>query len=476
MSHLFCCAWIQCCAARQQKLACPFRVCRLGWYNSSLILFAVPESLGTRSHSENNCERLWAVNAEIVVTGSELLLGDSIDTNSALMARMLRDIGLDLYFKTTVGDNRERMAAVLSAALERSDIVLTSGGLGPTVDDVTRGAVADATRRPLEFSSELWTQIINRFAQYGRPVSDNNRRQAYAPEGAILIENEVGTAPAFIVETEKGTVISLPGVPRELEYLMKNEVIPYLRQRLGTQAVILAKVLRTCAVGESRVDSLIADLMAGSNPTVGLLAHAGQVDVRITAKSGSREEAEALIAPVEAEVRNRLGAAVYGEGAQTLDEIIDSLLAESGQSLAILDTVTAEQVKRMLPLTQKNGRLVAYQNHPDLESASRAMAMTMTSAEGSEAEAAQRAASLVRQQSGASLGLAIWGEVLPPEKNSRQAWSYVVVDDGEESALKHYGFGGQSKLTQRWMSVRALDLVRRYLIGALEPQAGGIDD
>jgi nicotinamide-nucleotide amidase len=418
------------------------------------------------------------VNAEIVVTGSELLLGDSIDTNSALMARMLRDIGLDLYYKTTVGDNRRRMAAVLSLALQRSDIVLTSGGLGPTVDDVTREAVADATGRPLTYYPELWSQIANRFAQYGRSVSENNRRQAYAPQGAMLIENEVGTAPAFIVETENGTVISLPGVPRELEYLMTHRVIPYLQQRVGSQAVIVAKVLRTCAVGESRIDSLITDLMTGSNPTVGLLAHSGQVDVRITAKAGSRDQAAALIAPVEADVRRRLGAAVYGEGTQTLDEVLDALLAESGHTVAVLDTVTAGQLERMLPLTQAHGHLVSYAFYPSPESACEALGETSFCEDISREEAARRAAGLAREGTEASLGLVIWGEKYASDTASDgpHAWSFVVVHDGEVAAVKEYHFGGQNELTQRWMSIRALDLVRRLLMGALEPERGGIDD
>ena len=140
------------------------------------------------------------MHAEIVVTGTELLLGEIVDTNSTMMARMLRDIGLDLHYKSTVGDNRQRMAAVLNIALDRSDIVLVSGGLGPTVDDVTREAVADATGRPLVFHQELLDQIAARFARFGRQMTENNRRQSYVPEGAIAVENPVGTAPAFIVE------------------------------------------------------------------------------------------------------------------------------------------------------------------------------------------------------------------------------------------------------------------------------------
>src|SRR5512137_250100 len=284
------------------------------------------------------------VHAEIVLTGTELLLGEIVDTNSTMMARMLRDIGLNLYYKSTVGDNRERMAAVLNVALGRSDIILVSGGLGPTVDDVTREAVADATGRPLVFRQDLLDQIAARFARFGRTMTDNNRRQAHVPDGADVIENPVGTAPAFIVEDARGTIICLPGVPRELEYLMRERVIPYLKERLGQAAVIQVKVLRTCSIGESQIDSLIGDLMVLSNPTVGLAAHSGQTDVRITAKAASQAEADGLIAPVEAELRARLGNTIYAEGRESLEAVVAGLLDGRRMTLALVDGITGGDV------------------------------------------------------------------------------------------------------------------------------------
>ena len=171
--------------------------------------------------------------AEIVLTGTELLLGEIVDTNSVTIARMLRDIGLNLHYKTTIGDNEERIAEVLRHALSRVDFVIVSGGLGPTVDDVTRQGAASAIGRKLEYSPELEAQIAARFAKFGRPMGENNKRQAWIPEGAIPIENPVGTAPIFIVETEQGSIICLPGVPKELEYLMEHAIIPYLKSKIG---------------------------------------------------------------------------------------------------------------------------------------------------------------------------------------------------------------------------------------------------
>ncbi len=404
------------------------------------------------------------MHAEIVVTGTELLLGEIVDTNSAMMARMLRDIGLDLYYKSTVGDNRERMTKVLNIALDRSEIVLVSGGLGPTVDDVTREAVSDAIGCPLVLRQDLLDQIANRFARFGRPMTDNNRRQAHIPEGAVAIENPVGTAPAFIVEDERGIIICLPGVPRELEYLMERRVVPYLRERMGEAAVIKAKVLRTCAIGESQIDALIGDLMIGGNPTVGLAAHSGQVDVRITAKAAGETEADQLMAPVEAELRARLGNVIYGQGTETLEEVVARILAERGMTLSLIDGVTGSEVAHRLENTSHADVLVSKE---DLAGEDDLTALT-AQGPGPEPQAvAEQLAAQARAYS-ASLGLAIFDTTRQGEAGRSQA--YLSLYDGMQAITRWFEFGGESRLTRRWLSTRALDLVRRYLIDALDEE------
>jgi nicotinamide-nucleotide amidase len=398
------------------------------------------------------------VHAEIIVTGTELLLGEIDDTNSTMMARMLRDIGLDLYYKSTVGDNRGRTAAVLNIALDRSDVVLVSGGLGPTVDDITREAVSDVTGRPLIFRQDLLDQIAARFARFGRPMSENNRRQAYVPEGAIVIENPVGTAPAFIVEEQRGAIICLPGVPSELAYLMEERVIPYLKDRVGEASVIKAKVLRTCVIGESQIDSRIGDLMVSGNPTVGLAAHAGQVDVRITAKASTEEAADRLIEPVEAELRRRLGYAIYGQGSATLEEVVARSLAEQDMTLALVDDVTAGQVAGRLRDTP-NAEVVIYAAPAGFAQA------------GAEARPlVERRANLARAEAGASLGLALLSS--PGQEEDQRPLVFLTLGDGRQTLTRAYRFGGEEELTRRWISNRALDLVRRYLIGALDEEVG----
>ncbi|MGH2581961.1 MAG: competence/damage-inducible protein A [Anaerolineales bacterium] len=275
--------------------------------------------------------------AEIITIGTELLLGEIADTNTHYLARQLRDAGIDLYWTSTVGDNEARIADAIQRGLQRSDVVICTGGLGPTVDDVTREGIARALGSELEFREDVWQQIQARFARFGRTPSDNNKRQAYAPTGARSIENAVGSAPGILVERGKGILISMPGVPGEMKYIFKHEVLPYFKQRFGTSAAIVSRVLHTAGVPESQIDEKIADLEKLANPTVGLAAHAGAVDVRLTAKAEDREQADAMLDDLEVEVRTRLGNWVFGGDEMTLGRSILTLLAGRGKTLAVIE-------------------------------------------------------------------------------------------------------------------------------------------
>ncbi|MBI3027923.1 MAG: CinA family nicotinamide mononucleotide deamidase-related protein [Candidatus Rokubacteria bacterium] len=277
--------------------------------------------------------------AEIVSVGSELLLGQIVDTNSAVIGRHLAAVGLDLFYKTTVGDNLSRLTAVLRQALARSEVVITTGGIGPTADDVTREAVAAATGRELEFSRHLMAQIEAFFRARGFKLSPSNRRQAFIPRGAIPIENPVGTAPAFVVEVGERCVITLPGVPREMEHLLVTRVLPYLRERYGLKGEIRLRVLKVVGLGESRIGELLADFMEkGRNPTIGTLAHLGQVDVRIAAKGSDAETAQRLIEPVEAQIRERLGDLIFGADSETLESVIAAQVRRVGAHVAVAES------------------------------------------------------------------------------------------------------------------------------------------
>ena len=259
--------------------------------------------------------------AEIIAIGSELLSGYIVDTNSSHISRILSLGGIQLSFISAVGDDEEVIAATVTSALSRSDIVLTTGGLGPTIDDKTRASVALATNRELVFENDLLQQIESRFNNWGRKMSENNMRQAYIPDGAIPIENPVGTAPCFIVEHDQSWVICLPGVPREMKYLLDHEVMPYLTRVFPSTDVIKTRVLHTVGVGESVVDSKIGHLESMRNPVVGLAAHQGIVDIRITATGSSEKEADKLIYSVEEEARAHLGDVIFGADGQSLASV-----------------------------------------------------------------------------------------------------------------------------------------------------------
>ena len=286
--------------------------------------------------------------AEIITIGTEILLGEIVDTNSAWLARKLRDLNLNIFRTATVGDNAERIVEILRETLARTDIIITTGGLGPTVDDPTREAVALAFGRPTEYRPELWQQVVERMARFGRTPGENQKRQAYIPQGGIALTNPVGTAPAFIVAENGKCVISLPGVPREMEYLAENEVFPYLRRTYNLSGLIKARVLHTAGMGESVIDEKIGDLESLANPTVGLAAHAGAVDIRITAKADTEENADHMIAALEADLRQRLGSIIYGADEETLESVVLRLLAAQNARLSVVEANSGGELTRRL--------------------------------------------------------------------------------------------------------------------------------
>jgi nicotinamide-nucleotide amidase len=276
--------------------------------------------------------------AEIITIGTEILLGEIVDTNTRYIARHLRNLGVDLYRTITIGDNLERIAEAIRASMSHAEIVITTGGLGPTVDDPTRDAVARAIGVESEYRPELWEQIIARLARYGRSPSENQKRQAYIPQGAIGVENPVGTAPSFIVETDRNALISLPGVPREMEYLLETAVIPYLQKRFDLHQVIKVRLLHTSGIGESLIDEQVGDFEKLTNPTVGLAAHSGIVDIRIAAKADTQAEADRMIAEIESETRKRLGRVIFGADEDTLEGVALQMVANRGWNLVALES------------------------------------------------------------------------------------------------------------------------------------------
>jgi nicotinamide-nucleotide amidase len=378
--------------------------------------------------------------AEIITIGTEILLGEIVDTNSAYLARKLRDQNVDVFRTTTIGDNTERIAEVIRETLARTEIIITTGGLGPTVDDPTREAVARAVGVSVEFREELWAQIVERMARFGRSAGENQKRQAYVPAGAIALKNPVGTAPAFIFEQGSKCIISLPGVPREMEYLLENEVIPYLRQRYGLRGLIKARILHVAGLGESVIDEHVGDLEALANPTVGLAAHHGLVDIRITAKADTPAAANALIAPVEATARQRLGTSIFGADGDTLETVTLAQLAARGWELTALEiNLNGELLQRL-----------AKSAHPAYSG-------------GQSLPALPKSHDLLQftQQNAQTCGL---GLHLTPAEG--QVDLKIALVTPQSARLTHHSYGGHPKNAPAWAANTALNLLRMETLPA----------
>ena len=280
-----------------------------------------------------------------------------MDTNTRYIARTLRGLGVDLYRTITIGDNVERIANAIRNSMNRAEIIITTGGLGPTVDDPTREAVAKAMGVEMEFREDLWEEVVAVISRYGRKPSENQKRQAYVPKGALGISNPVGTAPCFIVETERNAVISLPGVPNEMEHILHESIIPYLQKRFELNEIIKIRVLHCSGLGEGMIDEKIGDLETLSNPTVGLAAHTGVVDIRIAAKAKSEAEADAMIAEVEKQARERLGDFVFGADEDRLEDAALNAVARRGWTLTAIESGLDGLLARKIPHTASRSNL-----------------------------------------------------------------------------------------------------------------------
>ena len=397
-------------------------------------------------------------NAEIVAIGTEILLGEITDTNSVYLARQLRDIGVNVFFMTTVGDNLARIADAIAAALDRAEIVVTTGGLGPTVDDMTRQAVADVAGQPLVFHESLYAGIEERFRGFGVAMTANNRQQAYLPQGATLIENPVGTAPAFLVELEPGVVISLPGVPREMKYLVTESVIPHLL-RTYELGVIVARTLRTAGIGESSLDDKIGrDILNERNPSVGLAAHHGAVDVRITAKADSRPNAISLLDQMQTRLEERIGEDVFGVDDATLEDIVWQHLKKRSLKVHVVEAGLPGVISDSWN-EESDALRTEFYEHPDQVFER----FAISPADRSLTEIASDIAERMRKQEGADACIVVLSYPDLDENADVEQGSAVAIATAAGTRFRGYGFGTRSSLAREWISRWALASLWRML-------------
>lgn len=413
--------------------------------------------------------------AEIVSVGSEILLGDLVDTNSAHIAQQLKELGINLFQKTVAGDNKERLRKLLAAAVERSDLVITTGGIGPTVDDVTREAAAEAVGADLEFRQDLLEDIERMFRKRSFNFTPNNRKQAYIPRGGEPIHNPVGTAPGFIVQGTRGIIVSLPGVPHEMKFLMETVVLPHLKERFGLQATIITRTLKLVGIGESHVDAQISDLMEmGPNPTVGLLAKQNAVEIRITAKAETEEAARRLTAGIEEEVRRRFGNKIFGADDDTIEGAVADLLVSRGLSLALLETLTGGAMSvRLHSLGDREGTFKPFLREtliaPWPAEQQRALGIDeslYTQYGAYSREVAETLAGALKESSGADLAMCVLGHIADDgethDRYHAQTHMALTLDGPPQS--REDTFGGPIPFIKNRITLLALECLRRFLV------------
>jgi len=407
--------------------------------------------------------------AEIIAIGSELLLGQLVDTNTSYIAKRLAENGIELVRTSTVGDDLQRMKEVIREAANRSRIVITTGGIGPTEDDLTREAIAEVFQHPLTFQPHLMEQIEDLFKRRGFRMVENNRKQAYIPEGSIPIENPKGTAPGFILETQNGAVISIPGVPVEMEYLIENRVIPYLRNRFEIKRqVIQYKVLRACGLGESAIGLQIKDLMRESqNPSVGTLASIGDIRIRITAKAEHPEEASNLIQKMEKEIRNRLGALIYGVDNETLHGNIVKELERLTLTLSVAETLTGGIISQKLASTNSDSFIQGIVL-PSETSQKQFLNLSLKEFNSLKEDSKRFADSLAqkaRNEFNTDFGFAMFGKIIKKQgEEEYRIETYYSLSNSTGIEGQEYSLGGELWMVRERAAIIALDMLRKYLL------------
>ncbi|HZY31053.1 MAG TPA: competence/damage-inducible protein A [Candidatus Methylomirabilis sp.] len=409
--------------------------------------------------------------AEILTIGTELLLGQIVDTNAAYVAEKLAATGIDVYWKTTVGDNEGRIGEAMRQALSRSEIVIATGGLGPTEDDLTCRVIAAVLARPLVFDQTVLESIRRRFADRGLAMSKNNERQALIPEGATVLPNARGTAPGLLIPVRDGrVVVAMPGVPLEMRPMLTEQVIPRLRKRFEVSARIRSRILKTCGITESQLDEAIGDLARSSlNPTVALLAHPGEIHIRLTVKTESHEDGERRLDDLEARLRERLGALLYGRDGERLEEVVGRLLLDAKQTVAVAESCTGGLVCHRL--TNRPGSS-AYFIQGEVVYSDQAkedrlgVSHELIARHGAVSRAvAEAMACGMRDAARTDLALGITGIAGPGGGSAEKpvGLTYIAVASAEGVICRELRFLGDREINKLLASQVALDMVRQCL-------------
>jgi nicotinamide-nucleotide amidase len=408
---------------------------------------------------------------EIICTGDEVLTGKIVNTNFSYMAQKLEDFGLSVTSGTIVGDDREELLAAFRMAGERADAVIVNGGLGPTVDDLSQEIAARAAGVELVLNEDWLQRMEDFFRRRNRVMSENNRKQAMLPSTAEILDNPIGTACGFALDIGKARFFFTPGVPRELRRMLEEQIIPRLLARSGVSTAIHLKRFHSYGLGESHVDQLLTgveNLVPDGSVKLGFRTHYPQIETKLTVRGADLDDIARKLAPVEEEVRRRLGNFILGEDDQTLEGVVLAALAERGGTLAVVETFTAGQIAARiahLPGAEKVFRRGLVARDPAEIAATLGLDGGLISGELGR-EAAEKVAAAAREETGASHALAVLIEVDDgPDRIDFGGSIYLAIasEDGVESRRSRI-YGGRD-----WVRLGAvelgLDCLRRYLQG-----------
>jgi len=410
------------------------------------------------------------MDAEIIGVGSELLLGQISNTDAQYISQKLSQLGINVFYHTVVGDNKNRLKEALEIASRRADLIFTTGGLGPTMDDLTKETIADFLGLNMFLHEESIEAIKGYFAKRGRTMSQNNNKQACFPEGAKIMPNNHGTAPGAIVENKGKVFIILPGPPGELQPMFEDYVIPYLERKSKEQ--ITSRVLKVYGMGESVMEEKIKDLIINqSNPTIAPLAGSSELTIRITAKTARGEDPYKLIQPLEEKVRQRLGDLVYGVDDDTLESVVLRLLVESKKTIATAESCTGGLIaKRITSIPGASQAfiegVVSYSNQSKTERLGVSEA-TLAKNGAVSPETAEEMVRGILETTGADLGAAVTGIAGPGGGTANKPVGLVYIGIGDKEGhftVNSYNFLGGRKKVQEMAASMALDSIRRRLL------------
>ena len=415
--------------------------------------------------------------AEIICVGTELLLGDILNSNAQFLGKQLAELGISHYYQTVVGDNRERLKHVIATASQRAQLLIFTGGLGPTPDDLTVETIADFFGVPLIERPEIIADIRQKFAQRGRTMSPSNHKQALIPQGAEILTNPIGSAPGIIWQprSDKLTILTFPGVPAEMKQMWHEIAVPYLQSQGWCQEMICSHTLRFWGVAESALAEKVSAYLNLTNPTVAPYANYGEVKLRISARAESEEAAEQLIAPIEQQIKDIAGLDYYGRDHDTLASVVGQLLQQTHSTLAVAESCTGGGLGQMITSVAGSssyfrGGIIAYEN--GVKTALLAVNPSDLEQWGAVSESvAQQMALGVRSQLNTTWGLSITGIAGPDGGTETKPVGlvYMGLAGPDEQAISFkflFGHARGREWIQRVSASSALDVLRRQLLSA----------